>query len=128
MDLVEVSPPKNGQLPVCKVIDYVKMMYQQNKKNKSNKNITHTKEIKYGFNISDHDLKTKHRKVEEFLGKHYVVKYVLELKGRERNLEREGLDKINANLAQFSENATWKPPKIARGVKKTSIATVLQPK
>jgi translation initiation factor IF-3 len=126
LDLVEVSAGKGKNLSVCKMIDYGKMMYQQSKKDKTNKHVQHTKEIKYSFNISDHDLEVKHKQVEKFLSKHYVVRYVLELRGREKSLTPEALQKMDENLVQFEEIATWKHPQVSGGGKRVEISTTLR--
>ena len=126
LDLVEVLVGKANNLSVCKMMDYGKMMYQQSKKDKTNKHVQHTKEIKYSFNISDHDLEVKHKKVEKFLSKHYIVRYVLELKGREKYLTKEALQKIDENLVQFENIATWKPPQASGGGKRVEISTILR--
>ena len=126
LDLVEVSAGKGNNLPVCKMMNYGKMMYQQSKKDKINKHVQHTKEIKYGFNISDHDLEVKHKKVEKFLSKHYIVRYILELKGREKYLATEASQKMDKNLVRFEDIATWKPPKISGGGKRVEISTTLR--
>ena len=128
LDLVEVSIARKGQPSVCKIIDYGKMMYQQSKRKKMNKQVQHTKEIKYSFNISDHDLGVKHRKVLEFLSKHYVVRYVLELRGREKHMAQEALGKMKSNLIEFEKIATWKEPRVSGGTKRTEISTVLHTK
>ena len=128
LDLVEMSTSKGGKPPVCKIIDYGKMMYQQSKKSKSNKQIKHTKEIKYGFRISDHDLDVKHRKVEEFLSKHYTVRYILELRGREKSMIEKASSKIKNNLIRFEEIATWKDPRVSENSKRIEISTTLHAK
>ena len=127
LDLVEMSRPSNDKLSVCKMMDYGRMMYRQSKKSKSNKKVPHTKDIKYSFNISDHDLGVRHRKVEQFLEKHYTVRYVLELRGREKYMVKEALNKINENLTNFEEIATWKSPKVSDG-RKIEISTTLHSK
>lgn len=126
LDLVEVSDGKENNLSVCKMIDYGKMMYQQSKKDKINKHVQHTKEIKYSFNISDHDLEVKHKKVEKFLSKHYIVRYVLELRGREKYSTQEALRKIDKNLVYFEDIASWKPPMVSGGGKRVEISTTLR--
>ena len=128
LDLVEMSAPRGDQLPVCKILDYGKMMYHQSKKNKSNKKVQHAKEIKYSFNIADNDLQVRHRKVEEFLSKHYTVRYALELRGREKSMTGEALKKINENLTDFEEIATWKTPVISSGSRRIEISTTLHAK
>ena len=126
LDLVEVSNNAKEN-PVCKIMDYGKMIYNQNKKQKNNKSCSHRlKEIKYSFNISSHDLETKHKKIIKFLEKDYTVRYVLELKGREKNQIKEAIEEMNNNLLYFSQKATWSSPKVSYG-RKGSISTVLNP-
>lgn len=125
MELVEVSH-KNGEPPVCKILDYGKMKYQQTKRKKGQKQVHHQKEIKCSLNISDRDLAVKHKKIFEFLKKKYTVKYVLELKGRERHMGQDALKKIKAHLQEFEEVATWKPIQVS-DARKTHISTVLSP-
>jgi len=127
LDLVEMSISKDGAPPVCKILDYGKMMYQQSKKSKHNKFVKHSKEIKYSFNIDDHDLAVKHKKVNEFLSKHYIVRYVLGLRGREKYMIDEAMRRVNENLKEFEDTATWKPPK-ASGSKRLEISTTLHAK
>lgn len=125
LDLVEMSTSKDGKPSICKLLDYGKMMYQQSKKKKHNKQIQHTKEIKYSVRISEHDLRVKHRKVEEFLSKHYIVRYIMELKGREKDMVGKSLDKIKENLSEFDEIAIWKDPRISENGKRIEISTTL---
>ena len=126
LDVVEVSDGGKGGLPVCKIVDYGKMIYQQNKKKKSNKQIKHTKEIKYSLNIDLHDLQVKHNKIFEFLSKHYTVRYTMELNGRERGMLDEAIKKINTNLEAFKGLATWRNPQVSKG-RKVVISTTLLP-
>lgn len=126
MDIVEVSNKSSNGLPTCKVLDYGKFKYQQNKKNKKNKNIQQTKEIKYSFNIDTHDLDVKHKKIFEFLSKHYSVRYVLELKGREKDMTPEALNKVKSNLENFKDVAIWKEPIVSKGGR-ILIYTTLKP-
>lgn len=128
LDLVEVSADQKGKIPVCKILDYGRMRYHQSKKKKANKQVQHTKEIKYGFNISGHDLEVKHKKVFEFLSKNYIVRYILELKGRQKHMKEEALQKIKENLVTFVDIATWKEPRISGGSKKVEISTVIHVK
>lgn len=127
LDVVEVSKNKKTGVSVCKVLDYGKMKYQQNKKKKEQKQINHTKEIKYSFNIDVHDLNVKHKKISKFLSKHYYVRYVLELRGREKYMSTEAMSKFNTNIEEFKEVATWKSPKVVMGGKRVTISTTLIP-
>lgn len=81
LDLVEINP--NSNPPICKIIDFGKFLYQQQKKNKKTKK-SRLKTIKIGFTTSQHDLAIKAKKITEFLTKNNPVKIELILKGRER--------------------------------------------
>jgi translation initiation factor IF-3 len=81
LDLVQFSSDEE-QFPICKIIDFGKYKYQQSKKERKNlNNVIVVKEIRIGYNISDHDLETKHNIINKFLEKKYKVKYTLKLKG-----------------------------------------------
>lgn len=127
-DLVEVSIGKD-KLPVCKIMDYGKMMYAKKKeeKKRKSKQVVHSKEIKYSFNITDHDLAIKHKKIDEFLRKRYIVRYVLELKGRETHLVDEAVKKMNEHLKEFEGRASWQTPVVAGRGARVSVSTVLRP-
>src|SRR2546423_13885897 len=68
LDLVEISP--TAQPPVCRIMDYGKFLYQQEKKDreakKHQKTIT-VKEVKFRINVDDHDYETKRNHVLRFL-------------------------------------------------------------
>ena len=70
LDLVEIAP--TAAPPVCKIIDYGKIRYQQTKREKINRKATHQtkiKEIKLKPNIDTHDLETKVKHAREFIEK-----------------------------------------------------------
>jgi translation initiation factor IF-3 len=84
LDLVEISP--NVRPPVCKLMDYSKYKYQQQKAAKEAKkkqNNVELKEIQLRPNIGDHDLDVKVNKIKEFLGDGNKVKVVIRFAGRE---------------------------------------------
>ena len=105
LDLVEIAPANNGNLSICKLIDYGKLKYQEAKKKKQKKEVK--KEIKVNLNISDHDLEFKNKKVLDFLQKGYLVKFSLVLKGRENALKDMAENKLNSILQKFAELAKW---------------------
>jgi len=111
MDLVEVCPSINNNLTICKILDYGKLKYKENKK-KNHEHKEVIKEMKFSFNISDHDLEIKHKKIINFLLKKYKVKYTLELKGRENKMINEVKEKINIILKSFEGMAKWEEPQI----------------
>jgi len=88
--------------------------------------VQHVKEIKYRMNIDSHDLETKHNKIMKFLLKKYVVKYTLEIGGRQKNMLDVALEEYNKNIEAFREHATWKEPNVSRG-KRIFVSTTLMP-
>jgi len=124
LDLVEVSPGNDGGLPVCKIVDYGKLKY---KKNKSKKHIKKEviKDIKFGINISDHDLEVKNKKVKDLISKGNKIRYTLELKGREVAKVDVAVNKVKDNLVQFSSVANCTEVK-KNGRFVTSLITSLE--
>lgn len=85
MDLVEVSG--NAAEPVCKIIDYKKLIYQKNKqiqKQKAKQKAPEVKEIKLSINIGKHDLEVKANHAKEFLADKDKVRIFIVLRGREK--------------------------------------------
>ena len=125
VDVVEVSRNNNG-LTICKLADYGKLMYDRGKQKKKNiKQHQHLKEIRYSFNIDKHDLEVKQNKILNFLDKNYSVRYVLELKGRERQLVDSAMLKMMDSLENFKNIAKWKDLKVTYGGGKVTIFTIL---
>ena len=126
LDLVEVSTSKNKRNAICKILDYGKLKYKENKKKKSNKQII--KEIRFNFNISEHDLEVKNKKVLQFLEKRYIVRYSLILRG---NIEEVLVDKAKSrmenNLEKFKKKGTWTPVKMTKSGRMIRLLTVLSP-
>ncbi len=84
LDLVEISP--NAEPPVCKLLDYGKFKYeQQKKKNEARKKqkIVEIKEIKVRPNIDENDYQVKLRAMKSFIGEGDKVKVTLRFRGRE---------------------------------------------
>lgn len=84
LDLVEVAP--TARPPVCRIMDYGKFKYRENKKAREAKKKQHViqmKEIKLRSKIDDHDLQFKLRHARKFLEKHDKVKVTMVFRGRE---------------------------------------------
>lgn len=107
LDLVEVSP--DAKPPVCKIMDYGKFKYEQTKKKqeaKRKQKSTQIKEIKVRPKTNDHDLETKVRHIEKFIGKNDKVKVTLVFRGREFMLKEQAniiLEKIIALTEGFAQ-------------------------
>ncbi len=88
LDLIEVSP--NAQPPVCKITDYGKFKYEQNKKDKEVKSKTktsETKEVQVKIGTSEHDMGIKASKAGSWLKEGHRVKVDLFLWGRYKYME-----------------------------------------
>jgi translation initiation factor IF-3 len=98
LDLVEVAPAATP--PVCRIIDFSKFKYDQEKKEreaKKHQKQTHLKEIRLKPNIDEHDFETKLKQAIEFLKKKDKVKVNLFFRGRQMehmDLGRKVLDKF----------------------------------
>lgn len=83
LDLVEISPKAN--LPVCKIIDYKKFLYEQKKRDKAMKakaSKVVVKEIRFGPQTDDHDYDFKKKHAEKFLKEGAKLKAYVFFKGR----------------------------------------------
>ncbi|MEL6677607.1 MAG: translation initiation factor IF-3 [Pseudomonadota bacterium] len=96
LDLVEISP--NATPPVCKIMDFGKFKYEQQKKEsearKKQKTIE-VKEVKFRPNTDTHDYEVKMRNVTKFLGNGDKVKVTLRFRGREMAHQELGRDLLN---------------------------------
>ncbi|MCR5437506.1 MAG: translation initiation factor IF-3 [Treponema sp.] len=84
LDLVEVSP--NANPPVCKIMDYGKYRFEQEKKlrdSKKNQKVLKLKEIRMQPKIGTGDLDTKAKHIQEFLNEGDKVKITIRFRGRE---------------------------------------------
>lgn len=82
MDLVEVAPTERP--PVCKIMDFGKQKYRQNKKQKKHVHEQQLKELRLRPNTDDHDLQVKVKKAKEFLKRGDRVQFTMMMRGRER--------------------------------------------
>lgn len=100
-DLVEVGP--GAKSPVCRLLDYDKYRYQQEKK-ESKKRLKHPsqeiKEIRLSLKIEEHDWQVKIKRAKEFLDKGHRVRLVLRAFGREILFK----DRISAQIERFKES------------------------
>ncbi len=107
LDLVEISP--NTDPPVCKILDYGKYKYEQQKKAaeaRKKQKIVDLKEIKIRPGIEPHDYEVKLRNAKRFLEEGDKVKVTMRFRGREMShiqIGRELLDKLQQELASVSK-------------------------
>ncbi len=106
-DLVEIAP--TAKPPVCRIMDYSKFKYDQEKKErriKKNQAITHLKQIRLKPHIGESDYQVKFRQAIGFLNKKDKVKVNMVFRGREmahRNLGQEILERMVKDAAEVSQ-------------------------
>ncbi|NRA29970.1 MAG: translation initiation factor IF-3 [Parvularculaceae bacterium] len=104
LDLVEVSP--NDDMPVCKLMDWGKHKYQQQKKKaeaKKKQKIVEIKEIKMRPNIDKHDYEVKTKAMRRFFDDGDKVKVTLRFRGREMAHQERGMELLNKVREDFEE-------------------------
>lgn len=103
LDLVEVSP--GASPPVCKIMDYGKYLFEQNKKDKKPKAIQ-IKEVQFRPTTDDGDYQVKLRSALRFLSEGNKVKVTLRYKGREMAHQDIGRKLVERFVADLGSNAT----------------------
>ncbi|GIO31600.1 MULTISPECIES: translation initiation factor IF-3 [Paenibacillus] len=106
LDLVNVAP--QAKPPVCRIMDYGKFRYEQQKKEKEarkNQKIVDIKEVWFRANIEEHDFQTKLRNVVKFLKDGDKVKCSVRFRGREithANIGQKILERVKTEVAEIS--------------------------
>mgnify|MGYP003334038492 CR=1 FL=1 len=107
LDLVEISP--NAEPPVCKLLDFGKYKYQEQKKQaeaRKRQKVVEVKEIKLRPMIDDHDYQVKMRSMQRFFEEGDKVKITLRFRGREmahQGLGIQLLERVRAEVADVAK-------------------------
>ena len=105
LDLVEISP--NANPPVCKIMDFGKYKYEQQKREseaRKKQKIIEVKEIKFRPGTDIHDYDVKMRSVYKFLGNGDKVKITIRFRGREmahQELGMQMLERLEKDLEEY---------------------------
>ena len=95
LDLIEIA--QNAKPPVCKIVDYGKFKYQEQKKKneaKKKQKVIETKELKLRPGTGDHDYQVKIKNAQKFIKEGNRVKFSLRFKGREMEHSNLGIDML----------------------------------
>jgi len=107
LDLVEVAPTATP--PVCRIIDYSRYKYEQEKREKEarkKQKVVHIKELRMGPKIGEHDYQFKLRNLGDFLKRGDKVKVTMMFRGREMahvDLGRKILDRLASDISAIGE-------------------------
>ena len=107
LDLILISP--NAQPPVCRIADYGRYRYEQEKREKEAKkkqNIIEVKEVQLSCRIDTHDFETKVKHALRFLGEGNKVKVVLRFRGREMSHQEIGKEILERFREAVKESGT----------------------
>ena len=116
VDLVEVAP--NSDPPVCRLLDYGKLLYLSSKKEKESKRgqkSTEQKEVRFRPNIGTHDLDAKVRKVREFINDGAKVKLTVRFRGREAAHQQLGLSVLRKVADELKDEVRLERPPALEG-------------
>ena len=106
LDLIEIAP--NVKPPVCKIIDYGKLKYREQKSKKEAKKKQKTievKEIKMRPGIDTHDYNVKIKALSKFIGGGNKVKVSMRFRGREMEHQNLGFDLLKKLTSEVEEYA-----------------------
>jgi translation initiation factor IF-3 len=106
LDLVEVAP--NAEPPVCKIMDFGKFKYQQNKRTqeaKKKQTVIQVKEVKVRPKTDEHDLQVKVRHIRRFLGQKDKAKVTILFRGREIAYTELGMKVLERIREELKEEA-----------------------
>jgi len=107
LDLVEVAP--NSEPPVCRIIDYPRYRYEQEKREKEarkKQKVIHIKELRFGPKIEEHDYQVKFHALEKFLQRGDKVKVTMFFRGRQMahlDLGKKVLDRLSSDISALGE-------------------------
>ena len=107
LDLVEISP--NANPPVCKIMDYGRFKYEQQKRESEARKKQKTidlKEVKFRPNTDKHDYDVKMRNVRRFLENGDKVKVTMRFRGREmahQQLGRDLLERVASDIEEIGK-------------------------
>ena len=104
LDLVMISP--NANPPVCRIMDFGKFIYEQQKKEKESKKkqkITNIKEIRLSATIEEHDIEIKANNARKFLLDEDKVKVTVRFRGREIENSQVGHKILNLFVEKLGD-------------------------
>ena len=122
LDLVEVAP--KAKPPVCRIMDFGKFRYEQQKRDKEkrkNQKIITIKEVKLRPNIEQHDFEVKLKSAQRFVEEGNKVKVTIMFRGRELSHPELGSEILNKMSAALGDTVTVEKPAKLEGKNMTMI-------
>lgn len=126
LDLVKIAPQATP--PVCKIMDFGKFRYEQQKRDKEAKKKQKQvvlKEVRLSLKIEKHDLETKMKNAQRFLEEGDKVKVALRLKGREMSNTAMAREVVESFIGLMGENINIEKAPMMEG---RSMVVIIAPK
>jgi len=126
LDLFCVAP--NGNPPVCKILDYGRYRFEQQKKTKEakrNQHVTEMKPIRLSPVIDKHDFDTKIRQARKFLEANMKVKVDMRFRGRLITRQEVGKKVMQNFVSELEDISVVEKPPVLEG---NIISVVISPK
>ena len=119
LDLILIN--QNSDPPVCKIVDYSKYRYENEKKRKEkakNSKATEIKEVKMSYKIGEHDYTVRLKAATKFLNQGNRVKATVQFRGREVQHDNLGVDLLNKLATDLEDlcNMEGKPRREGRNL------------
>jgi translation initiation factor IF-3 len=121
LDLVEVAPDERP--PVCRILDYGKMRFQNSQKGNKGGRVRQqkTKEIRVRPKTGDHDVETKTNQARKFLEHNDKVQVTVLFRGREMQHQEEGRRILDSVLEKLADVSKVERPPAMDGRKMTAL-------
>lgn len=121
-----VAMPAKSDMPVCKIVDVSKFLYDKEKKEKqkNNNNTKKEKAISFSSEINDNDLNVKKKSAEYFLTQGLQVKCSLFFRGRAATFNDFGLNKMNQFINDLKEFGEPSAEPVFDGKKTISVTLI----
>lgn len=126
LDLVEVSP--DARPPVCRIMNYGKVLYERQKKSGGSKtHKTQLKQLRLKAKTGQHDIDVRIRQAREFLSRKDKVKINVIYKGRENAHHERGIEMLQEIVKVLADVATVEqPPRMESGKQASVLLTPLK--
>ncbi len=122
LDLVEISP--SAKPPVCKIIDFGKYRYEQQKKEKEQRKKQHhaqLKEVRFRPRTDTHDFNFKTKHAREFLEEGNKVRAYVQFRGRDIIYKDQGMEMLRRFIEELQDVAKIDQPPRMEGRRMTTI-------
>ncbi|MBR6737165.1 MAG: translation initiation factor IF-3 [Clostridia bacterium] len=126
LDLVKISP--NAEPPVCKIMNYGKFKYEQEKRQKEarkNQKVVEVKEIQLSMTIDVGDVNVKAKQAQKFLEKGHKIKVSIRMRGRQNAHSDLGIEVMNKFYSLLESDAVLEKKPMLEG---RNILMILAPK